>query len=151
MCQVYVTAVKTLSSFSSSSSTSSVSPFHVFHLPTAEREGTSHKTTSKRLLPLFHRCTDELSVHCRRATKGEGEGDHAPVSVGVCLCKREELRASVLMQRLSHLQSGLILTETAISNKITRNGIVPSFKDSPRKPLRRRPSDSISLFLRACV
>ena len=31
-------------------------------------------------------------------------------------------------------------TETVLSNKITyRNGIVLSFKDSPKKPLRRRP------------
>ena len=30
-------------------------------------------------------------------------------------------------------------TETVLSNKITRNGIVLSFKDSPSKPLRRRP------------
>ena len=36
------------------------------------------------------------------------------------------------MQKLSNL------TETVLSNKITRNKIVPSFKDSPRKPLRRR-------------
>ena len=32
------------------------------------------------------------------------------------------------------------LTETVLSNKITRNRIVLSFKDSPRKPLGRRPS-----------
>ena len=37
------------------------------------------------------------------------------------------------MQRLSYP------TETVLSDKITRNRIVPSFKDSPRKPLRRRP------------
>ena len=33
------------------------------------------------------------------------------------------------------------LTETVLSNKIIRNRIVQSFKDSPRKPLGRRPSD----------
>ena len=38
------------------------------------------------------------------------------------------------MQRLS------FLTETVLSNKINRNRIVLSFKDSPRKPLGRRPS-----------
>ena len=44
-------------------------------------------------------------------------------------------KASVLMQRLS------FPTETVLSNKITKNRIVLSFKDSPQKPLRRRPSD----------
>ena len=47
--------------------------------------------------------------------------------------------ASVLMQRLSYL------TETVLSNKITRNIIVLSFKDSPRKPLGRRPAVSVVL------
>ena len=42
-------------------------------------------------------------------------------------------QASVLMLRLSYP------TETVLSNKITRNRIVLSFKDSPRKPLGRRP------------
>ena len=37
------------------------------------------------------------------------------------------------MQRLSYP------TETGLSNKITTNWIVLSFKDSPRKPLERRP------------
>ena len=40
--------------------------------------------------------------------------------------------ASAVMQRLS------FRTETAITNKITGNRIVPSFKDCPQKPLRRR-------------
>ena len=44
------------------------------------------------------------------------------------------LKASVVMQRLPYP------TETVLSNKITRNRIFLSFKDSPRKPLRRRPS-----------
>ena len=35
--------------------------------------------------------------------------------------------------------------ETALSNKITRNTIVLSFKDSPRKPLRRRPTECLLL------
>ena len=43
--------------------------------------------------------------------------------------------ASVVMQRLSYP------TETVLSKKIARNIIVPSFKVSPRKPLRRRPVD----------
>ena len=43
------------------------------------------------------------------------------------------------MQRLSYLN------ETVLSNVITRNRIVLSFKDSPTKPLRRRPLTSISL------
>ena len=42
-------------------------------------------------------------------------------------------KASVVMQRLSYP------TETVLSNKMTRNRIVLSFKDSPRKPLGRRP------------
>ena len=42
-------------------------------------------------------------------------------------------QASVIMQRLSYP------TETVLTNKITRNRIVLSFKDSLRKPLRRRP------------
>merc|ERR1712127_872135 len=42
-------------------------------------------------------------------------------------------KVSVLMQRLSYP------TETVLSNKITRNRIDLSFKDSPRKPLGRRP------------
>ena len=37
------------------------------------------------------------------------------------------------MQRLSYP------TETVLPNKVTRNRIVQSFKDSPRKSLRRRP------------
>ena len=45
-------------------------------------------------------------------------------------------KASILMQRQSYP------TETVLSNKITRNRIVLSFKDSPRKPLGRRPRDS---------
>ena len=44
-------------------------------------------------------------------------------------------QASVVMQRLSYS------TETVLSNKITRNKKVLSFKDSPRKPLGRRPSE----------
>ena len=39
------------------------------------------------------------------------------------------------MQRLSYP------TETVLDNNITRNRIVISFKDSPRKPLGRRPSE----------
>ena len=45
-----------------------------------------------------------------------------------------KLEASVLMQRLFYS------TETVLSNEINRNRIIVlSFKDSPRKPLRRRP------------
>ena len=40
-------------------------------------------------------------------------------------------KESVVMQRLPYP------TETVLSNKITRNRTVLSFKDSPRKPLRR--------------
>ena len=46
-------------------------------------------------------------------------------------------KASVLMQRLSYP------TETVLSNKITRNNIVLSFKHCPRKPLRRQPLVSL--------
>ena len=41
--------------------------------------------------------------------------------------------ASIVILRLSYR------SETVLSNKITRNRIVLSFKDSPRKPLGRRP------------
>ena len=53
--------------------------------------------------------------------------------VGRSVCLTDE-EASVVMQRLSYP------TETVLSNKIDRNRIVLSFKDSPRKPLGRRPS-----------
>ena len=43
------------------------------------------------------------------------------------------LETIVVKQRLSYP------TETVLSIKITRNRIVLSFKDSPRKPLKRRP------------
>ena len=46
---------------------------------------------------------------------------------------RERQKASVVMQRMSYL------TETVLPSKITRNILVLSFKDSPRKPLGRRP------------
>ena len=50
------------------------------------------------------------------------------------LLKPQDLmEASVLILRLSYP------TETVLSNKITRNRIVLSFKDSPRKALGRRP------------
>ena len=48
---------------------------------------------------------------------------------------RERQKASVVMQRMSYL------TETVLPSKITRNIIVLSFKDSPRKPLGRRPRE----------
>ena len=44
-------------------------------------------------------------------------------------------------------------TETVLSNKITRNRVV-SFKDSPRKPLRRRPlslSSSMESFWKVFI
>ena len=44
------------------------------------------------------------------------------------------LKAGIVMQRLSYP------TETVLSNKTTRKRIVLSFKDSPRKPLRRWPN-----------
>ena len=46
--------------------------------------------------------------------------------------------ASVLMQRQSYPTETVLL----LSNKITRHRIVLSFKDSPRKPLGRRPDGS---------
>ena len=51
-----------------------------------------------------------------------------PFGVGLTLAS-----SVLLMQRLSYW------TETVLSNMITRNKIVLSFKDSPRKPLGRRP------------
>ena len=47
----------------------------------------------------------------------------------------DEEEASVLIQRLSYP------AETVLSNKMSKNGIVLSFKDSPRIPLRRRPEE----------
>ena len=49
-------------------------------------------------------------------------------------------KASVVKQRLSYL------TETVLTNEITRNRIVLSFNDSLRKPLRRRPSETDCVF-----
>ena len=46
-----------------------------------------------------------------------------------------EMKASVVMQRLSYP------IKTVLNNKITRNRIVLSSKDSPRKPLGRRPGE----------
>ena len=52
------------------------------------------------------------------------------------------LQVAVLIVGLSYP------TETVLSNtKITRNRIVPSFKDSPRKPLGRRPYQRLPLPL----
>ena len=51
--------------------------------------------------------------------------------------------ASVVMQRPSYP------TETVLLNKITRNRIVLSFKERPRKPLRRRPVISLERRLRS--
>ena len=50
-------------------------------------------------------------------------------------CTMTRRQAVVVMQRLSYP------TEIVISNKVTRNRIVLSFKNSPRKPLGRRPYD----------
>ena len=49
--------------------------------------------------------------------------------------RRKEQEVSVVMQRLSYP------TETVLSNKITTNRIVLSFKD-PSKPLGRRPKEA---------
>ena len=53
-------------------------------------------------------------------------------NVAHILCTKYH-EASVLMQRLSNP------TDTVLSNKIARNRIVLSFKDSLRRPLGRRP------------
>ena len=52
-------------------------------------------------------------------------------------------KASVVMQRLSYP------TETVLFNKITRNIMFLSFKDSPRKPLGRRPTDKSGLVFQS--
>ena len=44
------------------------------------------------------------------------------------------------------MQRPAYLTEIVLSNKITKNRIVLSFKDSPRKPLRRPPCNASLLF-----
>ena len=49
--------------------------------------------------------------------------------------ERGEGKASFVMQTLSYP------TETTLTNEITRNIIVQSFKDSLQKPLRRRPEE----------
>ena len=71
-----------------------------------------------------------LSIFCQQVSKSQN-------SQNICCLKvklsRVQLKASVLMQRLSYP------TETVLSNNIARNRIVLSFKDSPRKPLGRRP------------
>ena len=63
-----------------------------------------------------------------------GRSGNIAILLGAFLPIFIQTKASVLMQRLSYP------TETVLSNKITRNRIVLSFKDSPRKPLRRRPA-----------
>ena len=70
-----------------------------------------------------------------KAARGErGSYDFRAVEVGFSLMSPPSSPpASVVMQRLSYP------TETVLSNNITRNRIVQSFKDSPPKPLRRRP------------
>ena len=45
-------------------------------------------------------------------------------------------------RRNANLQSLSYPTETVLSNKMTRDRIVLSSKDSPKKPQRRRPRDS---------
>ena len=65
---------------------------------------------------------------------------HAAAAATRLICLRQTRpvlsfhKASVVMKRLS------CPTETVLSNIITRNIMVLSFKDSPRKPLRRRPT-----------
>ena len=81
-------------------------------------------------------------IFARRELEGCGKeggsegGDHACfqsdlVRKGRENGKQERQGAGVVMQRLSYL------TETVLFNKIARNRIVPSFKDSPSKPLGR--------------
>ena len=67
-----------------------------------------------------------------RKQRREGEGE-----CGERERERERARekASVIMQRLSDP------TETVLSNNITRNRTVLSFKDRPREPLLRRRVD----------
>ena len=67
-------------------------------------------------------------VRHKRSRVSDFSGERRKVEKVVVLVQE----ASVLMQRLSYP------TETV--NKITGNIIVLSFKDSPRKPLRRRPN-----------
>ena len=61
----------------------------------------------------------------------EGRGPHAGEQKQLSQIDK----ASVVMQRPSYP------TETVLSNKITKKKIVPSFKDSPQKTLRRRTLD----------
>ena len=84
-------------------------------------------------------CTSAVSSFIKCATK---EGDQPSLSfVSGQRCwrfsglKGRRQQASILMQRLFYP------TETVLFNKITKKGIVLSFRDSPRKPLGRRPSD----------
>ena len=65
--------------------------------------------------------------HAEGADWGGDAGAHPRVRR-----QRLQLQVSIVMQRLSYH------TESVLSNKITGNRINLSFKDSPRKPLRRR-------------
>ena len=65
-----------------------------------------------------------------RKQRREGEGE-----CGERERERAREKASVIMQRLSDP------TETVLSNNITRNRTVLSFKDRPREPLLRRRVD----------
>ena len=59
------------------------------------------------------------------------EYGHLTMCHAIEVYRANQPEASVLMQRLTYP------TETVLSNKIARNRIVLSFKDSPRKPLGR--------------
>ena len=83
--------------------------------------------------PAGQECFDENNHACIRTTWRGWCG------FGVYTHEDTQQKASVLKQRLSYP------TETVLSNKIARNRIVLSFKDSPRKPLGRRPKVSRNL------
>ena len=72
-----------------------------------------------------------------------GRSGNIAILLGAFLPIFIQTKASVLMQRLSYT------TETVLFNKITRNIMFLSFKDSPRKPLGRRPTDKSGLVFQS--
>ena len=94
--------------------------------PHRRDRGHAHSTRSPPLPLAIDRCnlltSGKISVYIS-----------LHVSLLLLLCSVSYLIRRASQCRLSYT------TETVLPNKITRSRIVPLFKDSPRKPLRRRP------------
>ena len=78
-------------------------------------------------------CPDEYLLTSGISGRAHQVGEAKVVCLRLSRRALRDSEASVLMHRLSYP------TETVLSNKITRNRIVLSFKDRPRRPLGRRP------------